>query len=154
MQGFNRNNVNIMKTVFTLLLLGSISQFLVSQNDEGIPFELLGKVKPRHSKEIASNNWAIGAETMDRDLVEYDSWKDHIGPLGTKKVRLQAGWAKCEREKGIYDFAWLDEVIDGVIASGVEPWLQTSYGNPIYEGGGGIHLSAGFTSSEEALEAE
>ncbi|NKQ39773.1 MAG: hypothetical protein HF967_10020, partial [Methanosarcinales archaeon] len=81
------------------------------------------------------------------------SWKDHIGPLGAKQIRLQAGWAKCEKVKGVYDFVWLDEIIDGVLAEGVEPWLQTSYGNPIYEGGGGIHLSAGFPTSIEALEA-
>ncbi|MGB3850534.1 MAG: beta-galactosidase, partial [Tunicatimonas sp.] len=102
---------------------------------------------------IVANNWSIGAETMDRDLINFDSWKDHLGPLGTKQVRLQGGWARCEKEKGVYDFAWLDEVIDHARAEGVEPWLQTSYGNPIYEGGGGIHLSAGFPTSDVALTA-
>ena len=66
---------------------------------------------------------------------------------------MQAGWAKCEPEKGVYHFEWLDEIINHIIAQGVEPWLQTSYGNPIYEGGGGIHLSAGFPTSEVALAA-
>ncbi len=123
-----------------------------AQND-GITFKQLGEVVPRHALDIAANNWAIGAETMDRDLVEYDSWKHHLGPLGAKKVRLQGGWAKCEKQRGIYEFDWLDEIIDGAIAQGVEPWLQTSYGNPIYPGGGGIHLSAGFPTSEVALAA-
>src|SRR5690606_4139558 len=75
------------------------------------------------------------------------------GPTGAKKVRLQAGWAKCEPKKGVYNFEWLDNIIDEVIAQGVEPWLQTSYGNPIYEGGGYPDLSGGFPVSEEALIA-
>ena len=118
-----------------------------------ILYKSIGKVQPRMSTDIVSNNWAIGAETMDRDLVDFYSWKDHLKQLGAKKIRLQAGWAKCEKEKGVYDFKWLDEIIDYVISQGVEPWLQTSYGNPIYEGGGGIHLSAGLPTSEEGLEA-
>ena len=136
-----------------LILNVLLVQSVFSQPEEGISYPQIGSIASRSANEIAENNWAIGAETMDRDLVEYQSWKDHIGPLGTKKVRLQAGWAKCEKVKGVYDFDWLDEIIDGVLAEGVEPWLQTSYGNPIYEGGGGIHLSAGFPTSKEALEA-
>ncbi|WP_020530298.1 GH39 family glycosyl hydrolase [Flexithrix dorotheae] len=142
-----------MKIIKLLLPLLLTTNFLLAQKNEGVSFPFLGKVKARTSSEIASSNWAIGAETMDRDLVEYDSWKDYIGLTGTKKVRLQAGWGRCEKEKGKYDFAWLDEVVDGVMEQGVEPWLQTSYGNLIYEGGGGIHLSAGLPTSEEALNA-
>jgi hypothetical protein len=96
---------------------------------------------------------SIGAETMDRDFVDFESIRDHIGPLGAKQVRLQAGWAKCEPEPGVYDFGWLDEIIDSVISDGVEPWLQASYGNPVYEGGGGSSLHGGFPTSAEALAA-
>jgi len=135
---------------FLIMLFISINMFAQNQD---IPFKQLGKVKPRLSTEIPYNNWTIGAETMDRDLVEFNSFKDHLEELGAKQIRLQAGWARCEQEKGKYNWAWLDTIIDGVIARGVEPWLQTSYGNPIYEGGGGIHLSAGFPTSELALEA-
>lgn len=123
------------------------------QQGEDIPFPAIGTVKARHAHEIAASNWSVGGETMDRDYTTFKEWKDYLGPTGAKKVRLQAGWAKCEKEMGIYDFTWLDEIIDGVIAQGVEPWLQTSYGNPIYEGGGDIYLSGGFPTSEEALAA-
>ncbi|WP_422082100.1 GH39 family glycosyl hydrolase [Ulvibacterium sp.] len=134
---------------FCFTITGSVE----AQSDLKIPFKKIGEISPRSSTEIYSNNWSIGAETMDRDLVEFDSWKDYLKDLGAKKIRLQAGWAKCEKEKGVYDFEWLDRVIDFVLSQGVEPWLQTSYGNPIYDGGGGIHLSAGLPSSEEALQA-
>lgn len=122
-------------------------------NSEGIDYPLIGMVESRSSHEIASSNWSIGGETMDRDYSDYHQWKQYLGPLGAKKIRLQAGWAKCEPEKGVYNFQWLDEIIDDVIAQGLEPWLQASYGNPIYEGGGQIFLSGGFPTSEEALNA-
>ena len=136
-----------------LLLFLALSSATYAQDTIGIDFPYLGKIQPRSANEIVANNWSIGAETMDRDLIDFESWKDHLGPLGAKQVRLQAGWAKCEPEKGVYHFEWLDQIIDHIIAQGVEPWLQTSYGNPIYEGGGGIHLSAGFPTSEVALAA-
>ena len=139
-------------TIFLLLFFVSAT-FNYAQDTTGVSFLLLGKVQPRSAHQITSNNWSVGAETMDRDLVDFESWKDHLGPLGAKQVRLQGGWAKCEPEKGVYHFEWLDEIIDHIVAQGVEPWLQTSYGNPIYEGGGGIHLSAGFPTSEVALAA-
>lgn len=128
-------------------------QYSFTQSNSGVNFPLLGHVQPRHSHQIATSNWSIGGETMDRDYTDFNQWKDYLGPTGAKKVRLQAGWAKCEPKKGVYNFQWLDEIIDGVIAQGVEPWLQTSYGNPIYEGGGDIYLSGGFPTSEEALAA-
>ncbi len=123
------------------------------QEDPGIPFPYLGQIETRGSKEITSSNWSIGGETLDRDLTVFDNWKEYVPPLGAKKMRLQAGWAKCEKQKGVYDFTWLDKIIDYLVAHDIEPWLQTSYGNPIYEGGGDIHLNAGFPSSEEALKA-
>lgn len=138
-------------TVFMLATLICSSAF--AQQESEVSYPLLGKVKPRSAHEIAASNWSIGAETMDRDLVDFASWKDHLGATGAKQIRLQAGWARCEQQKGVYDFAWLDEIVDHAIEQGVEPWLQTSYGNPIYEGGGGIHLSAGFPTSEQALRA-
>ena len=125
------------------------AQLLFSQSG----LQLIGKVKPRYSHEITSSNFSIGGETMDRDFTDFNSWKSYLGQTGAKKVRLQAGWAKCEPEKGVYNFAWLDDIIDECIYQDVEPWLQLSYGNPIYEGGGDIHLSGGFPTSEAALNA-
>lgn len=95
----------------------------------------LGKVSPRHAKDIQASNWSVGAETMDRDYTIYDNWKEYLGPLGIKKARLQAGWAKTEYQKGHYNFAWLDRIIYDMANQGVEPWMNVSYGNPLYSGG-------------------
>ncbi|MFW5874388.1 MAG: GH39 family glycosyl hydrolase [Verrucomicrobiota bacterium] len=114
-------------------------------------FEEIGKMAARSAHDIADSPWSIGGETMDRDYTDFSQWRQYLAPLGAKKIRLQAGWAKCEREPGVYDFEWLDKIIDGVIASGVEPWLQTSYNNPVY--GGERGLFSGMPQSEEALLA-
>ena len=111
----------------------------------------IGTLRPRGVSEIRGSNWRLGCETLDRDYANFDEYKEHIAPLGIKIVRLQGGWAKCEKEKGKYDFAWLDSIVDYLKSQGVEAAIETDYGNPIYNGGGTIDLAAGFPTSEEGL---
>src|SRR5690606_20843379 len=96
----------------------------------------LGKYKPLMTREIKASTWSIGGETIDRDYTDYQSYKYYLDSLGAKRIRLQGGWAKCEKVKGQYDFAWLDAIIPDAHSRGVSPWVEFSYGNPIYEGGG------------------
>jgi hypothetical protein len=116
-----------------------------------LPF--IGSVQPRNTTEIESSNWLIGCETLDRDFADYDQFKEYLAPLGIKLLRMQAGWAKTEKIKGEYDWAWLDHIINDATSRGLKPWLQTSYGNTLYPGGGGANLGAGMPTSKEALEA-
>lgn len=124
-----------------------------AKTDFAIMLPRLGTVTPRNASEIESSNWLIGCETLDRDMADYNQYKDYLVPLGIKRLRMQAGWAKTEKVKGQYDWAWLDTIIDDAHKRGLQPWLETSYGNPIYKGGGGINLSAGVPTSPEALAA-
>ena len=114
---------------------------------------LLGTIKPRSAAEIASSAWSIGGETLDRDFAVYAKYRQYLGPLGAKAIRLQAGWAKCEKTRGVYDWKWLDEIVDDATAQGVRPWLEASYGNPLYPDGGDPKLGGGFPKSPEALAA-
>jgi hypothetical protein len=118
-----------------------------------VDMERIGTLCPRGVSEIRGSNWTLGCETLDRDYIFWDTYKEYVAPLGIRRIRLQAGWAKTEKKKGVYDFAWLDEVIDDALARGLEIWLETDYGNPIYPGGGGWDLGAGFPVSEEGLAA-
>ncbi len=113
----------------------------------------LGYVKPTASTDIKHSLLGIGGETLCRDFANFDEYKDYLEPLGAKRIRLQSGWAKTEKEQGVYDFGWLDHIIDESIKRGVEPWLEYSYGNPIYPGAGGVGLGQGMPSSEEGLAA-
>ena len=74
----------------------------------------------------------VGMECLDRDLWDPVPAMPHLKELGIKRVRLQTGWARTEKEKGRYDFAWLDKIVDDLTAIGVKPWMSLSYGNPIY----------------------
>lgn len=120
----------------------------------GPEMKLIGHMAVRHAKDIESSSWSVGCETLDRDQAIFNVYKDHVGELGVKRARLQSGWAKCEKQKGIYDFAWLDECVYGLAEQDVQPWMSLSYGNPIY--GSDKHLGAGMAAlvySEEALSA-
>lgn len=140
------------KSIVSVLALITCFVFNLSAQDEN-GFKVLGKIKTLAAKEIKTSRWSIGGETLDRDYANYNSYKNYLNDLGAKRIRLQGGWARCEKEKGKYNFAWLDSIIDDAIARGVQPWLQLSYGNPIYEGGGQAALAGGIPTSEEALKA-
>ena len=118
-----------------------------------VSWEPVGKIAPQHAREIQSSNWSVGAETMDRDYTIYKNWKDYLGPLGVKKARIQGGWAKTEKQKGVYDFAWLDEIIFDMNVQGVEPWMCLCYGNSLYAEGGGVQLGAQIPKSDDSLRA-
>ncbi|MEO6003930.1 MAG: hypothetical protein ABIZ04_12740 [Opitutus sp.] len=119
----------------------------------GLAFTRLGTVKPRSAAEIKSSSWSIGGETLDRDFTKYENYKPFLGPLGAKAIRLQAGWAKTEKQAGVYSWEWLDPVVNDAVAQGVTPWLEFSYSNPIYPGVGDTGLGGGFPSTPEALAA-
>jgi len=118
-----------------------------------LSYTLIDTIRPTHAKDIKSSNWSVGAEMMDRDFTIYKHWKDYLGPLGVKKARIQSGWAKTEKEKGVYNWEWLDEIIFDMGNQGVEPWVDLCYGNPLYADGGGTLLNAYIPKSEEGLNA-
>jgi hypothetical protein len=115
-------------------------------------FESLGRMRTRTAREIGTSPWSIGCETIDRGYVDFAHTGPHLGELGATQARVQAGWARCEpNADGAYDWAWLDAIVDGCVDQGVRPWLECSYGNPRYRGGGGIGLAEGIPTSSEAL---
>ena len=113
----------------------------------------LGTLQPKAVHEIGTSRWTLGCETIDREYSDYHAFKAYLPALGIKRIRLQGGWARTEKDPGIYDFAWLDCIIDDARARGLEIWLETSYGNPAYPGGGGRTLAGGMPTSEEGLKA-
>lgn len=128
--------INHFAAVLCLSLLVSATKI---HGKSEFTFQYLGELKPRHARTIRSSNWSIGTETMDRDYTIYRNWSSHLGPLGFKKARLQAGWAKTEHRKAVYDWHWLDEMIFDMAEQGVEPCMCLCYGNTLYsEGGTGL----------------
>ena len=89
-----------------------------------VAMKKIGSIQPRSTTEISSSRITVGCETLDRNLAVWDNYKAYLKPLGVKKIRLQAGWAKCEKIKGLYNWAWLDSIINDAVAMGLQPWLQ------------------------------
>lgn len=67
-----------------------LPQVLEAQPD----WKEVGQLKTRDAKTIKASTWSIGAETLDRDYTDYQSYKMYLGPLGAKRIRLQGGWSK------------------------------------------------------------
>ncbi len=94
----------------------------------------IGKIEPKTAAEVASSRLGIGFEKLDRDAFDPEKAYDKLSRIGVKWVRIQSGWQKTEREKGVYDFAWLDKIVDNIIARGMQPWMCVCYGNALYGG--------------------
>ena len=113
----------------------------------------IGTLVPRSAREIGPSRIAIGCEMLPRGYGDFENFKEYMPPLGLARVRLHAGWAKLEPEPGKWDFAWLDRQVNWLIENGLEPLLETSYGNPAYPGAGGPSLSDGLPTGDAALAA-
>ena len=118
-----------------------------------VDMPLVGRLRARSAGEVGPSNWTIGCEVLDRDFANFWEYCEYLEPLGIQTVRLQAGWAKCERKPGVFDFKWLDDIVDFLVGRGFEIILETSYGNPVHEEAGGWDLSGGIPSTENGLAA-
>lgn len=94
-------------------------------------FKLVGKIKPKCSLEIQNSPFSIGLEKLDRKVFAPNRTYDKLALLGAKRVRLQSGWMRTETKKGVYDFSWLDQIVDNLISRGLKPWVTMCYGNPL-----------------------
>jgi hypothetical protein len=104
-------------------------------------FTYLGKIKPRSTLEILNaghkSPFGIGGETTDRNFSTFSLWQSYLGPLGAMKIRVQSGWHDIEKviyplndaRYPSYDFAKLDEIVNGALAQGVTPLVFLGYGN-------------------------
>ncbi len=118
-----------------------------------IDWPRIGTLIPRRVGEIGTSMWSLGCETLDRDLADWDAYKAYLEPLGIRRIRLQGGWNRTEKQKGVYDFAWLDRIVDDAHARGLQVCLETSYNNRLYEPGGATGPGGRLPEGEETLAA-
>lgn len=95
----------------------------------------IGKVRWKNAAQSSAIKIGVGLEKLDRNLYDPRRCYDDLEQLGAKWVRIQSGWCRTEKEKGCYDFSWLDEIVDSLIARGMTPWMCLCYGNELYTPG-------------------
>jgi hypothetical protein len=121
----------------------------------GIGLPQTGKLAPRASKAIAASPISIGFETLDRKSFDPERCYDLAGQLGVKWARVQTGWSRCETAPGVFDFSWLDDIVDRLRAQGIQPWFNLGYGNRLYIKEANSEFAVGWIPlySEEAKTA-
>ena len=62
----------------------------------------VGDVKKFASREIHHSRLGIGFEKLDRMAFDPENAYDKVADVGVKWVRIQSGWARTEKEKGVY----------------------------------------------------
>jgi len=115
----------------------------------------VGKIKAKRSIDIKGSRIGLGFEKLDRDVFDPEKAYGYVAESGIKWARLQSGWQRTEKEKGVYDFEWLDRIVDKMISIGVEPWLCLCYGNELYSEDakkvfGAVGVPPIFTEEEKA----
>jgi hypothetical protein len=130
--------ISLLAMSFTLLVSAARGQILDQtptrvQTSLKPGFSKLGTLIPKSVPQIKTSMWSLGCETLDRNLANWDVYKAYLIPLGIQHIRLQGGWARTEKVRGIYDFQWLDHIVDDAQALGLKVCLETSYGNRLYD---------------------
>lgn len=95
-------------------------------------YEYLGKLATVTSSEVNESAISIGFECLDRDLFIPEYCYDKLAAIGIKNARVQTGWWKCEKEKGVYDWTWLDDIVENLERRGIKPWFNVGFGNKLY----------------------
>jgi hypothetical protein len=131
---------------------GAAAQCAVNMTPDWMP---IGTMPRLNTSAMPVSGLSVGAETMDRNYTVFNNWRGWLPALSAKTARVQAGWARCEPVPGVYDWAWLDEIVTGMTDSAVAvvPWLQLSYGNPVYPSGGTPESDSPLPSGDVALAA-
>ena len=125
---------------------------------EKVSLSEIGKLKHFTSAEITTGDsgFSIGFECLDREMFDPEKCYDLLSASGMKWARCQTGWNRCETVKGIYDFAWLDSIVDQLLSHHVQPWFNVGYGNKLYMSGLYSNAAVGFVPlyfGEETLQA-
>ena len=124
---------------------------------KSVNLEEVGKLKVLSSQEIKDSPISIGFECLDRQMFDPDRCYEPLGKTGVKWARCQTGWCRCEQQKGVYTFEWLDSIVDNLLAQGVKPWFNVGYGNKLYMNDVYSDAAVGFVPlyyGEETLQSE
>lgn len=96
------------------------------QDPDSDTLSVIGKIQPRHSRDIQGSYWGIQASTLDPELLQ------RAADIGVKWTRLGASWNDIEKDKGVYDWSKTDEAFDAILKTGIVPFVTVGHGNALY----------------------
>ena len=117
-------------------------------------FKFLGKLREIPAAKVKDSGVSIGFECLDRDLFDPEPCYDRIASIGVKNARVQTGWWKCEKEKGVYDWTWLDGIVGNLEKRGIKVWFNVGFGNKLYMTNTFGEASVGFVPIHYGPECE
>lgn len=98
--------------------------------------EYIGSMPFRSSREVKASQLGVGFEVLDhREAYDFDQTLNIMRDSGVKWARLQSGWQRAEKIPGVYNFDWLDHIVDSLLDAGITPWISLSFGNNLYMDG-------------------
>lgn len=92
----------------------------------------IGNIMPKSASQVETSRIGLGFEKLDRMSFDPEKVYDRVAETGVKWIRIQSGWHRTERERGVYDFAWLDSIVDNLVERKLQPWICLCYGNDLY----------------------
>ncbi|MBR2615796.1 MAG: beta-galactosidase [Clostridia bacterium] len=102
----------------------------------------LGRLIPKRASQIRHSRIGIGFEKLDRGVFDPEKAYELVAQAGVKWARLQSGWQRTEKQRGVYDFSWLDPIVDRFLSMKIEPWICLCYGNELYTEAAKKHYGA------------
>ena len=96
-------------------------------------YRKIGMVPPVSAREAGDTTSGLGFEKLDRAVFDPEKAYDKVAELGVRHIRIQSGWARTEKVEGVYEFGWLDDIVDNLVRRGLEPWICLCYGNGLYD---------------------
>ena len=84
-----------MKKSVVVMALG----FMMAAGAAGLEMPVVGTLAPRTAPDPKDDQWMVGCELLDRDFTKFAAYKDYLPQLGIRSIRLQGGWAKCEKAR-------------------------------------------------------
>mgnify|MGYP003468440406 CR=1 FL=1 len=77
------------------------NKILKKENDIMYRLKKTASLRSKSAAEIKSSRLGIGFEKLDRDAFDPEKAYDKLAAVGVKWVRIQSGWAKTEKIKGV-----------------------------------------------------
>ena len=75
-----------------------------------------------HGADYNPEQWENDPDIIDKDIAMMQQAKCNVMSVGI------FSWAKLEPREGVFDFAWLDTILDKLYAAGIHVFLATPSG--------------------------